>query len=64
MKRVAAGAHRPTPRLFSLRNAQTIEPTTDWTAVSSLSANTKYSFLHLSGVRRALCANSGKGSAH
>ena len=35
MKRVAAGAHLPTPWLLSLRNAQTIDPTTARTAVSS-----------------------------
>ena len=33
MKRVAAGAHLSTHWLLSLRNAQTIEPTTDWIAV-------------------------------
>ena len=33
MKRVAAGAHLPTPWFLCLRNAQTIEPTTAWTAL-------------------------------
>ena len=34
MKRVAAGAHLPTPWVFEpARNAQTIEPTTVWTSV-------------------------------
>ena len=61
MKRVAAGAHHL--GFLSLRNAQTIEPTTAWTEVSSISANTRYSFLHMSGVGRALWANSGEGSA-
>ena len=61
MKRIAAGAHLPT--FLSLRNAQTIEPITACTAVSSPSASTGYSFLHLSGVGRALRANSGEGSA-
>ena len=63
MKRVAAGAHLPPLGFLSLRNAQTIELTTAWTAVSSPSASTGYSFLHLSGVGRALWANSGEGSA-
>ena len=35
---------------LSLRNAQTIEPTTAWTAVSSPSGSTRYSFSHSSGV--------------
>ena len=56
MKRVAAGAHLLTP--FSpLRNAQAIQPTTAWAAVSSPSGSTGYSFLHLSGVGHALWAN-------
>ena len=52
-------------RLFgflSLRNAQTIEPTTAWAAVFFLGQATGYTFLHLSGVGRALWANSGEGS--
>ena len=32
MKRVAAGTHFPTTWLSNLRTAQTIEPTTCWTA--------------------------------
>ena len=41
MKRVAAAAHFPTPRLFKpAKNAQTIEPTTAYTALSSPSAST------------------------
>ena len=48
---------------LNLRTAQTIEPTSAKTAVSSLSASTRYLFLHLSGVGRALSANSGEGSA-
>ena len=63
MKCVAAGAHLATPCFLSLRNAQTIEPTNAWTAVSSLSASTRYSFLNMSEVGRALLANSGEGSA-
>ena len=39
-------------KLFKLR-------TTAWAAVSSSSASTVYSFLHLNGVGRALWANSG-----
>ena len=54
---------RSSPDFLSLRNAQTIGPTTARTAVSSPSGNTGYSFLHLSGVGRALWANSGEGSA-
>ena len=30
IKRVAAGAHLPTPWFLSRRNVQTIEPTTAW----------------------------------
>ena len=48
---------------LSLRNVQTIEPTTAWTAVRSPSASTRYSFLQLCGLGRALWANSGEGSA-
>ena len=52
MKRVAAGAHLPTPWLFEPVNAQMIEPTTAWTAVSFPSGSTGYSFLYLkSGAR-------------
>ena len=62
MKRVAAGAHLPDLWLLSLRNAQTIEPTTAWTAVFAPSANTKYS--PSNGTGRApqprLGANSGE----
>ena len=63
IKRVAAGAHLPHLGFLNLRNAQTIEPTTGWTAVSSPSLRTGYTFLHFSGVKRALLANSGEGSA-
>ena len=59
MKRVAAGALG----FLSVRNAQTIGPTTAWAADSSPSGSTVYSFLHLSGLGRALWANSGEGSA-
>ena len=63
MKRVAAGTHLSRDfRFLSLRNAQTIKPITAWTAVSSSSGSTRYSFLHLSGVGHALWANSGEGS--
>ena len=47
MKRVAADAHLPTPWL--IEPTQTIEPTTAWTAVTSLSAKTRYSFFHFLG---------------
>ena len=64
MKRVTAGAHRPTSWLFlSLRNAQTIEPTTAWTAAFQPTASTRYSFLQLCVLGRALWAYSGEGSA-
>ena len=71
MKRVAAGAHllisfrclRFRFRFSSMRNAQTIEPTTVCTVVSSTNASTRYKFVHLSGVRRAIWANSGEDSA-
>ena len=42
MKCVAAGAHLATPCFLSLRNAQTIEPTTAWTAVSSPILGTRF----------------------
>ena len=38
MKRVAVGAHLPTSWLLSLRNAQTIETPTAWTAISCIEA--------------------------
>ena len=63
MKRVAAGAHIPAWLFEPAKRPNDIEPTTAWTAVSSPSASTRYAFLHLSGVGRALWANSGEGSA-
>ena len=57
------GAHLPIFWLLSLQNVQTIEPNTAWTAVSSRSASTMYSFLDSSGLGRALWANSGEDSA-
>ena len=59
IKRVATNAHLG---FLSLRNAQTIEPTTARTADSFPSASTRYSFLHLSGVGRALWANRGESA--
>ena len=47
MKRVAAGAYLPTLDYLSMRNARTIEPSTAWTAGSSSSASTGYSFFTL-----------------
>ena len=38
----AADAHLPTPWLFEPENAQTMEMTTDWNAVSSPRASTSY----------------------
>ena len=35
MKRVASGAHLPTPWLLSLSYAQTIEPTTAWADITN-----------------------------
>ena len=63
MKRVAAGAHLPTPWLFEPAKRSDDKPTTALAAVSSPSASTWYTFLHLSGVGRVLWANSGEGSA-
>ena len=60
MTRVTASAHLPTPRYLSLRNAQAIEPTNAWTAVSSPSASIRYWFSQLSGLGRALWENSGE----
>ena len=63
MKRVAAGDHLPTPWLFE--PAKRPDDRADYCLDCSFhpSASTRYLFLHLSGVRRALWANSGKGSA-
>ena len=63
MERVAAGAHLPTPWLFE--PAKRPDDRADYCVNCSFlpSASTKYSFLHLSGVGRALWANSGEGSA-
>ena len=54
MEHVAAGAHFSTPWILNLRNSQTIEPATKWTAVSLPSTSTRYSFSQLSGFGRAL----------
>ena len=64
MKRVAAGTHLPSPWLFE--PAKRPDDTADYCldcSFSSSSANTRYSFLRLNGVGRALWANSGDGSA-
>ena len=53
MKHVAAGAHLPTPRLLSLHNTQTIEPTTAWASFLPWCKKTRYSFLQLSRLGRA-----------
>ena len=50
MEREAAGAHLPTPWLLRRRNALTIEPITAWAALTYSSANTRYSFLDVSGL--------------
>ena len=57
------GAHLRLLGFLSLPNVPTIEPITAWTTVSSPIASTRYSISHLTGVRRALWANSGEGSA-
>ena len=59
MKRVAAGAHLRTPWLFE--PAERPDDRTDYCLDCSFlpSASTRCSFLHLSGVKRALCAYSG-----
>ena len=64
MKRVAAGAHLPTLRLFE--PAEHPNDRADYCLDCSFrpSASTRYSFLHLSGVGRALWKNSVEGSAH
>ena len=62
MKHVIAGVDRPTPSLLSSRNAQMIEPTTDYAGVFFLSANTRYSFVQLSGLERALQSKHGANS--
>ena len=63
MKRVAAGAHLPTPWLSE--PAKRPDDRADYCldCSSSPSGSTGYSFLHLGGVGRALWANSGEGSA-
>ena len=62
MKRVAAGAHLPTPWLFE--PAKRPDDRADYCLDCRTfpSGITGYSFLHLSGVGRALWANSGEGS--
>ena len=60
IKRVAAGAHLPTPWLFEPGKCP--DDRDDYCR-DSPSASTRYSFLHLSGLGRALWANSGEGSA-
>ena len=57
----ARSCGRSSPKLLGFLS-QMIEPTA-WAAVSSLSTSTRYRFLKLSGLGRALWANSGKGSA-
>ena len=63
MKRAAASAHLPTPWLFE--SAKRPDDRTDYCldCSSSPSASTGYSFLHMSGMGRALRANSGEDSA-
>ena len=59
MKRVSAGAHLPTPRLFEPGK----RPDNYCLNCSFLpQCKSVYSFLHLSGVGHALGANSGEGS--
>ena len=41
------GVDLPTPWFLNLRNAQTIEPTATWDAVSSPSAKNRYTFLQV-----------------
>ena len=64
MRRIAVGAHLSVHWLLSLWNVQTIESIPAWSAVSSLSANTRKSFLQTSGLERTLQrrlrANSGE----
>ena len=62
MKRVAANAHLLNPWLFEpAKPTDDIEPTNAWTALSSSSASTKYSFLQLSEMWRALWRNCVEG---
>ena len=63
IKRVAAGAHVPTPRFFE--PAKRPDDRADFCMDCSFlpSASTRYSFLKLNGVGRALWAYSGEGSA-
>ena len=64
MKRVAAGDYLPTPWLFE--PAKCSDDIADYcpgySSVHS-SADTRYSFLQLSGLGRALWANGDEGSA-
>ena len=61
MKRVAAGAHLLTPWIF--KPARRPDDKADYCLDCSFLPQWKYSFLHLSGVRRALWANRGEGTA-
>ena len=55
MKRLAANAHLPIHRFFfRLPEAKTIEQITPWAAVSSPSANIRYSFFTVEELGRAL----------
>ena len=68
MERVAAGAHLPTPWLFE--PAKCRDDRADYCLDCSFllfllllvrSASTRYAFLQLNGVERALWANGGEG---
>ena len=63
MKRADAGAHISTSWFFEPAKRPDDKADYCLAAVSSPSASTSFSFLQLSGVGRALLANSGEGSA-
>ena len=60
-RRKVGGAQLAIPWPLSL-NAKIIEPTTARAVVSSLSMNTNYPFLHLSGLGRVLQPRLGANS--
>ena len=65
IKRVAAGAHLPTPWLFEPEKRP--DNRADYCLDGSFLLQCKHHvhvFLRLSGVGHALLANSGEGSAH
>ena len=66
MKRVAAGAHLPTPWIFdpAKRPDDRADYCLNYSFLPWCKHQGRHSFLQLSGMGRALWANSGESSAH